>query len=114
MATLDGGQQRPRANAGEEDDDIERAVDQGAGKPFGVLIRLDRHLAQRGSQKACAAKLRDERRDFRCSTALEREDARTIKARARSHRRLSFSASCSCPDWLSAIRAAERLRARTR
>ena len=80
---LNGAQEGPGAHAGQEDHDIEGAVDQLGGKTDRILIRLERHLAQRRREEADTSKLRNERRDLRASTALQREDARALKTRSR-------------------------------
>lgn len=81
MPGRDSRKHRTGSDTGEKDDDVKPAVDEFAGKPKRVVVRLPRHFAQRGRQEADAAQLRNERGDLGASAAFEGKDTSPVKRR---------------------------------
>jgi hypothetical protein len=68
---LDDFEQRARADAGEQNDDVELIAEQSIGKGERFGVGVERHFAQRGRDDRTAAIGCDERRHLLTATAFE-------------------------------------------
>ena len=83
---LDEPRQRPRADAGQQDDQIELAALEAVGKRDRFGVGLERHLAHRRRRDRLPAVGRDERGHLPRAPAFEHQHAQTVKKAPGSRR----------------------------